>query len=162
MLKLLTISVLLLAFATCTRPTRRAVNKPTATATPTPAAKPQQVTAPPPINKNAPIQKGAGSIEEYNYTYELTGGQATVEFAPKKLPFDQGIVVAASRKVIETIFGEKMEGFPRRAVWTYKDSDHAVLLEGQAYDYVFVHVRDESGDIPTLIFWRVEKGSVSY
>ena len=161
MLKLLTIAFLLLAFADCTRPARRAANKPAPTATPTPAVKPQRMTAPPPADKNAPRQKGAGSIEEYNFTYELTGDQLTAEFPSPKLPHDQLIVVAVARKVIAVAYGEQMEGFPRPVEWAYKDTSRAILLEGKNYDYVFVPITDERGDIPTLVFWRVTKASVS-
>ena len=160
MAKSLTIAALLLVLASCSGPRRRAANAPAATPSPTPAASPKvRISAPPPVDRGAKTQKGSGLAGDYAFTYEQVGEQLTATFAPGRLPRDQQIVVAAARSVIESTFGEKMEGFPRRVEWRYGEATHAILLEGKAYDYVCAPLTDKEGGIPSLVFWRVAKGS---
>jgi hypothetical protein len=84
----------------------------------------------------------------------------TADFPSPKLPYNDNVVVGAAREVILAAYGEKMENFPRRVAWSHEGAQHAIMLAGDGYDYVFVHVADADKRIPRLVFWRVAKGSV--
>lgn len=132
----------------------------TQTATPRPAPSPRTLPTPPPVAPDAPRARGEGLFDKYKFTYERTGDETVAEFAPLKLPYVDAVVVGAGREVIFTVYGERMENFPRRVPWRYGDSEHAIKLAGDQYDYVFVHLPDDRREIPRLVFWRVPKGTV--
>ena len=153
-----------LVLVACSKPARQAkAPTPSPVETPRPTSPAANVPAkPPPIDPNAPKETGSGSTGDYDYTFEKRGDMTVANFAPQRLPFVQEIVEAAARNVVQTVYGEKMEDFPRRVPWEYEDRKHAIMLTGASYDYVFVHIEDENREIPKLIFWRVPKDSVRY
>lgn len=168
-MKTSTTLVLLIALvahaAACSRPAPRRENASNAadaggTPRPAPPAKPPAPT-PPPADTNAKKETGSGNFEQYKFTYEKTGDHVTAAFNAPRLPHIDGVVVGAARAVILSAYGEKMENFPRLVRWDYKETKHAIKLEGEKGDYVFIPVKDDNKEIPTLVFWRVEKGTVN-
>lgn len=160
-------AISLLAVVACAQKPRRPSNSSPAAAeaVETPGRAPaatQPPATPPPLDKNAPKETGSGDTGDYRYTFEKTGDMTVANFNSPKLPYLQEIIEAAARHVIQNVYGEKMENFPYLVPWKYKDSKQAIMLTGNEYDYVIVHIADEGKEIPQLIFWRVPKGSVKF
>ena len=82
-------------------------------------------------------------------------------FAAPRLPWVDTVIVAAARVVIDAAYGEKMENFPRPASWTEDERKiNAIKLAGINYDYIFWPTKEATGDVKTVTFRRVPKGSV--
>jgi hypothetical protein len=148
-----------LSLSACARTETATPAPPQQAATPRPTPRPPAT--PPPVPADAPRETGSGAFEQFKFSYAKTGEQTTADFKPQSLPHtNQNVVVAAARRVIELAYGERLENFPRLVAWDYKETKHAVKLEGTKFDYVFVPVKDADRDIPQLVIWRVEKGTV--
>ena len=104
--------------------------------------------------------KGVGKFNRYEFSYQRDGGRATAAFRPP-LPRRDSAVVGAAREVILGAFGEKLEGFPRPVNWGHEGRQaQAIKLGGGEFDYVFWPEKNEAGEFPRVLFWRVAKGSV--
>ncbi len=150
-----------LLFLSCSHPAREQNSTPNEAATARQTATPKPRATPPPVPLNAAKEMGAGSFEQFKFSYVKTGEQVVADFKPLKLPHtNQNIVIAAARNVIHLVYGEEMKNFPRLVGWHYKEMKNGIKLEGDKYDYIFVPIKDAEKDISQMIFWRVEKGAV--
>ncbi|HEX7177549.1 MAG TPA: hypothetical protein VF240_19985 [Pyrinomonadaceae bacterium] len=160
MTRTLLIAFLLLSTAACAQTSRRGEGVAAIETPPRPTPTAKSAATPPPVDESAKKEKGAGVFDRYKFTFEKTGERVTADFPSPKLPYNDNVVVGAAREVILTAYGEKMENFPRRVGWNFEGAQHAIMLAGDSYDYVFVHAADADKQIPRLVFWRVAKGSV--
>lgn len=153
---------LLVGASACNNPAgRRGSSRPAVSPSPvrkaSPTPNPQSVVA----NEKA-TDAGAGTFNQYRYTFTRKGDEATAVFDSPRLPRYQLTVVGAAREVIRTVFRDTAEGFPRLVPWTHEGvSRNGIKLEGVNHDFVFVPVEDEKREFRALVFRRVLKGSVN-
>ncbi|MBA3716026.1 MAG: hypothetical protein H0W76_26860 [Pyrinomonadaceae bacterium] len=106
-------------------------------------------------------KQGSGAFDRYPFTYQRTNDQVVATFAAPRLPWVDTVIVAAARVVIDAAYGEKMENFPRSVPWAEDERTiNAIKLAGTDYDYVFWPTKEATGDVKTINFRRVPKGSV--
>jgi hypothetical protein len=89
------------------------------------------------------------------------GDQVVAIFPSPKLPRIDSTVVGAAREVIGTAYGDRPETFPRPAIWNYEGEERrAIKLKGKDHEFVFVPIKDDKGEIRSLVFWRLAKGTL--
>lgn len=134
---------------------RGAANSKTSSPTPTPA---------PDISADTTERAGEGSFNEFRFTYRRAGNEAEAIFAPRRLPWNQNVIVAAARELIVAAFDDRSENFPRAVEWARGgETTSAIKLEGERYEYVFVpdaDARDGTKEARAIRMWRLAKGSV--
>lgn len=103
---------------------------------------------------------GSGKFNQYKFTYQRTGDQVEASFKSPRLPRQDAVVVAAAREVIVVAYEDKSDNFPRPILWNYQGADvNAIYLEADKFEYVFVPVRADGGEINALVFWQLKKGT---
>lgn len=136
-------------------PSRGGTNPKTSSSTPTPA---------PDISADTTERAGEGSFNAFRFTYSRAGNEAEAVFAPRRLPWNQNVIVAAARELIVVAFDDRSENFPRAAEWARGgETVSAIKLEGERYEYVFVPESDARGgtkEARAIRMWRLAKGSV--
>lgn len=119
----------------------------------------------PDISSDETRDEGAGTFNQYKFSYRRTGNQVTAKFAAPKLPWRDSVVVAAAREIIVAAYDDRSENFPRRVEWNYEGTSvNAIKLEGDKYEYVFLPIKDEATrdgtkEVASLVFWRLNKGT---
>ena len=113
------------------------------------------------VDTAAQIRKaGSGKFNQYKFTYQRTGDQVEASFKSPRLPRSDAVVVAAAREVIVAAYEDKSENFPRPILWNHRGADvNAIYLEADKFEYVFVPVRADGGEINALVFWQLKKGT---
>jgi hypothetical protein len=106
------------------------------------------------------IKEGSGKFNQYKFSYKRTGGQVEASFKSPRLPRSDAVVVAAAREVIIAAYADKSENFPRPILWNYQGAEvNAIYLEADNFEYVFVPVKTGGGEIDSLVFWKLKKGT---
>ncbi|MDQ3253423.1 MAG: hypothetical protein M3R15_05880 [Acidobacteriota bacterium] len=160
--KVLCAVLLVTALAACGASGRKSsAPSPSTSPLPTPGA--TVVSSPTPRQSPAErvSKQGSGAFDRYPFTYRRTNDQVVATFAAPRLPWVDTVIVAAARVVIDAAYGEKMENFPRPVPWTENERRiNAIKLAGTDYDYIFWPTKEAAGDVRTVTFRRVPKGSV--
>jgi len=159
--KVLCTVLLVAALAACGASGRKsAAPSPSTSSLPTPET---VVSSPTPRQSPAErvSKQGSGAFDRYQFTYQRTNDQVVATFAAPHLPWVDTVIVAAARVVIDAAYSEKMENFPRPVPWTEDERKiNAIKLAGTDSDYIFWPTKEATGDVKTVTFRRVPKGSV--
>lgn len=158
--KLLFTVALLALLCACATGDRRGGSL-TASRAPSPSSVATPATPPPDIEADATRREGAGSFNQYRYTFKRTGNETEAVFAPRRLPWNDNVVVAAARELIVSAFDDRSDNFPRPVEFSY--GVNAIKLEGERYEYVFFPVEETSGGVKearAIRMWRLNKGSI--
>jgi hypothetical protein len=94
-----------------------------------------------------------GRYRAYRYTYSRDGDKTTAVFLPTMLPRgDDEAFVGAARDVIERAYGDEAYGDPVILPWRTRSGPTEVLrLDGARSTYVVVPVKEETGDVHSLV-----------
>jgi hypothetical protein len=128
--------------------------------TPTPSSTNEASARPPVEAATERVRRtGAGKFNQYKFTYERTDREVTALFTPK-LPWSDSSVVGAAREVIAASYEERSENFPRPVNWKHDGAAaSAIKLEGNKYEYVFLPLKEEAGEVRKILFWQLPKGT---
>ena len=82
-------------------------------------------------------------------------------FLSPKLQASHTIEVEAAREVIKTVYEEDALGAPTFLPWSYLANPvEAKKLEGANHTFVVVPLKEDTGDIHSLVIWKRPKGSL--
>ncbi len=150
---------LLVATSACAASERRAPPARDASTASAPAAAPSP--AWPDVGPDEAAREGDGRFNEYRFKYKRTGNAAEAFFEPRRLPWNDNVVVAAARELIVAAFDDRSDNFPRPVEFSV--GVKAIKLEGERYEYVFFPVGESAADgskeARVLKMWRLHKGS---
>lgn len=156
------LSVALLAAACCACATSERRGAPAREASTARAPEASSSPAQPDISTDTTERKGEGRFNEYGFKYERAGNAAEAAFEPRRLPWNDNVVVAAARELIVAAFDDRSDNFPRPVEFSY--GVNAIKLEGERYEYVFFPVAETAADgskeARVLKMWRVNKGDI--
>ncbi len=95
---------------------------------------------------------GSGKYSKYNYTYTENDGVVITLFKPF-LPRDDTILIGAMLEMVNKVYGKHQISNLKPSI-VNKGGRSLIQFQGKGYNYLFLIVKQDSGEVNGLSMWR--------